>query len=94
MLNGDGRIDSDDERYVMKERGCREEHRIDLAVYQSCRTGVQIRSRTFHLSNSTESCYCCDCYVAVVDFVSHGFFSCKLAPLFHTEHLFESLNED
>ena len=70
MLNDDGRNDSDDERYVMMEKGCRVEDRIDLAVYLSCRIGVQIRSRTFHLSYSTESC-CCYCYdysVALVDF--------------------------
>ena len=70
MLNDDGRIDNDDERYVMTEKGCRVEHRIDLAVYLSCRIGVQIRSRTFHLSYSTENCCCyccCDCS-ALVDF--------------------------
>ena len=68
MLNDDGRNDSDDERCVMTEKGCRVEDRIDLAVYLSCRIGVQIHNRTFHLSYSTESCYCCDYSVALVDF--------------------------
>lgn len=92
MLNDDGRIDSDDERYGTTERGCRVGDRIDLEVSLSYRIAVQIRSRMFHLLNSTENCF--DCSFVVVDFAGQGFFLCKLAPLFHTEHLFESLNED